>query len=319
MNPKISIIIPCKDIDALASECLNKCKELEYDNFEIIALPDYGSILIEGVKVIATGEVSPGRKRNIGIKHSTGELLAFIDSDAYPRRDWLKSAVKYFNDPEVAAVGGPGVTPEMDSILQKAGGYVLSSFMVGGLAKRYDTGSSHVSDDIHSCNFISRRTVLEESGCWDEKYWPGEDTLICLGIKKLGKKMIESPDVVVFHHRRPLFVKHLTQVSRFGLHRGFFAKRYPETSLRLNYFFPSMFVLFITSGVIFPFMAGSIQLFYISILSIYLFAALAVSLKASVSGKDMRFLPLVFTGTIVTHIVYGIYFLLGLAACELER
>lgn len=319
MNPKISIIIPCKDIDALTLECIHGCIELEYENFEIIVLPDYGSNLITDVKIIPTSEVSPGRKRNIGIKNSNGELLAFIDSDAYPHKDWLKNAVKHLNNPEVAAVGGPGVTPEEDSYLQKAGGYVLSSFMVGGLANRYRTAKTIASDDIHSCNFIVRRKVLEEIGGWDEKYWPGEDTLICLGIKRLGKKMIESPDVVVYHHRRPLFVKHLKQVSRFGLHRGFFAKQFPETSLRLNYFFPSMFLFFIISGSIISFVENSIPFIYISILSIYLFLVLAVSLMATAAGKDVRYLPLVFTGTIATHVVYGISFIQGLGVRELER
>ncbi len=319
MNPGVSIIIPCKGIDALTLECISGCLQLEYENFEVIVLPDHHSDSVKGINIIPTGEVSPGRKRNIGIKNSNGEFLAFIDSDAFPRKDWLKNALKYFNDAEVAAVGGPGLTPEKDSILQKAGGYVLSSFMVGGLANRYSTGKPLVSYDIHSCNFIALKCVLEKIGGWDEKYWPGEDTLICLGIKRLGKKMIESPDVVVYHHRRPLFKQHLRQVSRFGQHRGFFAKRFPETSLRLNYFFPSMFVLFMMTGVIFSLIDSSMLLLYISILSIYLLAALAASLMATAAGKDMRFYPLVFAGTIATHIVYGIYFIQGLLVRELER
>jgi len=319
MRPKISIIIPCKDIDRFTLECIAGCRELEYEDFEIIVLPDHSSNLIRDIKIIPTGEVSPGRKRNIGFQNSTGDLLAFIDSDAYPRKDWLNNAVKYFTDMEIAAVGGPGVMHEKDTVLQKAGGYILSSFMAGGLANRYNVGRPLVSYDIHSCNFITRRSVLEELGGWNEKYWPGGETLICLGIKRLGKKMIESPDVVVYHHRRSLFAQHLKQVSRFGQHRGFFAKRYPETSLRPNYFVPSMFVLFIISGILFAPVDSSILILYISILSIYSLAALAVSLKATIAGKDLRFLPLVFMGTVATHVVYGMSFLHGLGVRELER
>jgi cellulose synthase/poly-beta-1,6-N-acetylglucosamine synthase-like glycosyltransferase len=318
-NPRVSIIIPCKDIGAQTSECIDTCKQLDYDNFEIIVLPDDHSKGAGDIKIIATGSVSPGRKRNIGAKNSTGDFLAFIDSDAYPRRDWLKNAVRYFSDPEIAGVGGPGVTPEEDHILQKAGGYILSSFMVGGLANRYGSAKSRESDDIHSCNFIARRTILDEIGGWNEKYWPGEDTLICLGIDKLNKKMIEASDVVVYHHRRPLFSRHLLQVSRFGQHRGFFAKRFPENSLRLNYFIPSLFVLFLAAGIVVPFMHMSIQVFYIFLFSIYLLAGIAVSLDAAAAGKDIRYLPLVFAGIIVTHIVYGVHFISGVAARELER
>ena len=218
-KPLVSIIIPCKDVDDYTRECIEYCGRLDYPNFEIILLPDYSTEAIDGVKVIATGPVAPGVKRNIGVKSSNGEFCAFIDNDAYPRSDWLTNALKYFEDPQVGGVGGPGLTPEADGFMQKAGGYVLSSFMVGNLSSRYKTKSCFESDDIHSCNFIARKAIIEEAGGWNEKYWPGEDTLMCLAIKKLGKKLIESSDVVVYHHRRSLFKPHLKQVSRFGEHQ----------------------------------------------------------------------------------------------------
>ena len=121
--------------------------------------------------------------------------------------------------------------------------------MVGNLSSRYRTKSCFESDDIHSCNFIARKSVIEEAGGWNEKYWPGEDTLMCLSIKKIGKKLIESSDVVVYHHRRSLFKPHLKQVSRFGEHRGFFAKSFPENSVKLTYFFPSLLVSSLIAGI----------------------------------------------------------------------
>ena len=124
-KPLVSIIIPCKDVDDYTRECIEYCRRLDYPNFEIILLPDYSTEAIDGVKVIATGPVAPGVKRNIGVKNSNGEFCAFIDNDAYPRSDWLTNALKYFEDPEVGGVGGPGLTPEADGFMQKAGGYVL--------------------------------------------------------------------------------------------------------------------------------------------------------------------------------------------------
>ncbi|MFQ6136537.1 MAG: glycosyltransferase family 2 protein [Candidatus Hydrothermarchaeales archaeon] len=95
--------------------------------------------------------------------------------------------------------------------------------MVGALSNGYKANGACESEDLHSCNFIVRRDVLEKVR-WDEKYWSGEATLMCLGMKKLGKKMVEAPDVV-YHHRRSLFIPHLKQVSRFGMHRGFSLER----------------------------------------------------------------------------------------------
>ena len=121
--------------------------------------------------------------------------------------------------------------------------------MVGNLSSRYKAKTYFESDDIHSCNFIARKSVIESAGGWNEKYWPGEDTLMCLAIRKVGKKLIESSDVVVYHHRRSLFRPHLKQVSRFGEHRGFFAKKFPQNSAKLTYFFPSLLILFFIVGL----------------------------------------------------------------------
>ena len=39
-NPFISVIIPCRRIDKYVKECLNHCLKLDYQNFEIILLPN---------------------------------------------------------------------------------------------------------------------------------------------------------------------------------------------------------------------------------------------------------------------------------------
>jgi len=315
-SPLVSIIIPCEEIDDYVKECVKHCKQLSYGNYEIILLPDNALEKVDGVKIIPTGPVTPGAKRNIGIANSSGEICAFIDSDAYPRKDWLRNAVKYFNDPEVAAVGGPGLTPREDGIMQKASGHVLSSFMVGNISSRYKAEESFESDDIHSCNFIARKTVLRDVGGWNEKYWPGEDTLICLAVKKAGKKLIEASDVVVYHHRKPLFRSHLKQVSRFGLHRGFFAKRFQGNSFKLTYFIPSLLVSFLFAGVL----ASIINPFLVNILllavSLYLILGLIATL---LEVRDAKLILPVWLGIIATHVVYGVSFLVGLMKRDLEK
>jgi cellulose synthase/poly-beta-1,6-N-acetylglucosamine synthase-like glycosyltransferase len=315
-NRFVSIIIPCKEIDAYTKQCVDYCRKLDYENSEILLLPDDASENIEGVRVIDTGCVAPGRKRNIGIANAEGEFCAFIDSDAYPSTGWLRNAMKYFDDPMVAGVGGPGLTPEQDSFMQRAGGHVLSSFMVGSISRRYKGERVYESDDIHSCNFIARKTVLKETGGWNERYWPGEDTLICLAIRRLGKKLVEASDVIVYHHRRPLFALHLKQVSRFGSHRGFFAKRFRGNSLRLTYFVPSLLVLCLFAGVF----ASLLNLFFLNILLLAVTAYLVLSLiAAAFEVKEAKLLLPVWLGIIVTHVVYGLYFLVGLAKRDLRR
>jgi len=313
--PLVSIIIPCKEIDDLARECVEHCKSLDYPNFEILLLPDDEEEGLNGVRIIATGALSPGAKRNVGIMNSDGEFCAFIDSDAYPRRDWLKNALKYLKDSGVGAVGGPGITPENSTLMEKASGYVLSSFMVGKLSNRYDSKCYCESDDIHSCNFIAKKEVLKEAGGWNEKYWPGEDTLMCLAINNVGKKMVEASDVVVYHHRRSLFKPHLKQVSRFGEHRGFFVKKFHKNSIRLIYFLPSLLVSLFIAGVTLSLVLPLFASVFLVGLVTYLVSSLIAS---ALQVKSMKLLFSVWLGIIVTHVVYGAFFLGGLAKRDLN-
>jgi cellulose synthase/poly-beta-1,6-N-acetylglucosamine synthase-like glycosyltransferase len=317
MNPFVSIIIPCKEIDDYVRKCIKFCRKLDYESYEIVVLPDNVSEMVIGeVRVIATGPVTPGAKRNIGILNSKGEICAFIDSDAYPRRDWLRRAVRYFSDPRVAAVGGPGLTPMEDGVMQKASGYVLSSFMVGQLSSRYKAKGHFESDDLHSCNFVARKSVLIEAGCWNEKYWPGEDTLICLAIKRLGKRLVEASDVIVYHHRRSLFREHLRQVWRFGLHRGFFIKRFQGNSFKFLYVVPSLFILSLFAGV-FISVLNSFVLNVLLLASAIYFILCFVA--AVMEVRKVKLILPVWLGIMATHMTYGFSFLIGLLKRDLKR
>ncbi len=312
----VSIIIPCKTIDAYTKECIEQCQKLDYKYHEIIVLPDSADEQIEGTMTIPTGPVSPGLKRNIGVKNASGNYCAFIDNDAYPRKDWLTNALKHFKDPQVGGVGGPGLTPAEDGSLQKAGGYVMSSFMTGNLSSRYKTKGSFESDDIHSCNFVASKEAIKAAGGWNEKYWPGEDTLMCMAIKGIGKKLVESSDVVVYHHRRSLLKAHLKQVSRFGIHRGFFAKKYPKNSLKPTYFLPTILVSGLFGGILlamfFPALANVVWIGA----GAYLFSALVASV---LQVRSLKMVFQVWAGIVVTHFVYGLYFLSGLLKRDLKR
>lgn len=327
--PRASIIIPCVVVDGDVEQCVEGCKRLDYTEYEIIVLPDREGRSLPGVRVIPTGSVAPGKKRNIGAKSAGGRILAFIDSDAYPRVDWLRNAVRHLQDPMLGGVGGPGVTPSEDTYPQKAGGKVLSSHMVGALSGRYGEKRKLDSNDIHSCNFVAKREVVEAAGGWNDRYWPGEDTMICMGIKDAGYRMLEAPDVVVYHHRRPLFKQHLKQVSRFGFQRGFFAKRFRGPSVKPTYFAPSLFLTFLILGGLLLMLSpnsyaaitsplveevfesiGIFPLLYTVTIALYLSATLVASLQ---TGK---YAPLVFPGIILTHIVYGVNFIRGYTAKE---
>jgi len=295
------------------------------------------------MKIVPTGPVSPAKKRDIALSYAKGEIFAFIDDDAYPAKDWLKNAVKNFLDPQVAAVGGPAMTPEDDNLRQKASGLIYSSPLVSAkFVYRYLPKKKMEVDDYPSCNFLIRKTIMQELGGFNTNFWPGEDSKICLDItKRLGKKIIYDPQVLVYHHRRPLFLSHLKQVASYAFHRGYFVKKYPETSLRISYFIPSIFLLFLLTGAIFSLFLIPLRIIYLFVLSLYIILVFIFSIIGTVlnpcyqtegfilsEAKDLQssglslsllLFLLVFFGIILTHLTYGSYFLKGLLAKTLSE
>lgn len=266
------------------------------------------------IRIISTGPVTPAHKRDIALKYAKGEILAFLDDDAYPRPDWLKNAVRHFQDDSVAAVGGPAITPNNDSLRQKASGLIYSNFLVSGqFIYRYLPKHRIEVDDYPSCNLLVRKSVMLELGGFDTGFWPGEDTKLCLDIvKKLKKKIIYEPQALVWHHRRPVFKPHLKQIANYALHRGYFVKHYPETSLKLSYFIPSIFLLFLVLGPVLAHFFHFLEIGYIFTVSLYLILAFIFSVS-----NNLYLLVLVFFGIILTHLTYGFFFIKGLISKKL--
>ena len=317
-TPKVSIVIAVKEYNHNLKECLAKCREINYPDYEIIVLPDEKMKEdIPDIRVIPTGNIFPPAKRDIGIKEAQGKIIAFLDDDAFPVAGWIKSAVRYFEDDSIAAVGGPAVTPDNSPDNELASGVVYASSLVAWKNNyRYIPKTAREVDDYPTCNLFVRKSVLDEIGGFDNKFWPGEDTIICYKIvENLGKKIYYDPDALVYHRRRALYIPHLKQVASYALHRGYFVKRYPETSLRLSYFFPSLFVLGIILGAVLGGFSEILRSIYITVLSVYALWVLLIAMLCD----SVKMALLVISGIFLTHVTYGLYFIKGLIAKRLPE
>ena len=318
-QPRVSIIIPCKKIGEYAEECVRHCNQLDYENYEIIVLPDENTEANQliGAIIIETGDLRPSQKRELGVKRSTGEIIAFIDDDAYPTPAWLASAVAVFEDARVGAVGGPAVTPSSDSLLLQASGAVYQSLMGGGpYSYRYQPSGRRNVDDYPTCNLLVRKRTFVDAGGFDTNYWPGEDTILCRAITMtLKESIVYEPKALVYHHRRNVFSGHLRQVASYALHRGFFVKKFPETSRRISYFLPSLLFLGIIVGL-----PSSLVLnlsgYYFGLIGLYLGIMLLSTVHVCRNRINLLFFT--FVGTILTQITYGAWFLRGLLTKHLN-
>lgn len=311
----VSIIIPFYRNVKYLKECVSNCLNLNYSNYEVIVVSNTSLNLGDRVKVIVVDDVGQASKLDIGIAEASGEVCAFIDDDAFPHKDWFKNAVPYFDDPNIVAVGGPGITPENDGLIQKGSGAIYSSFLGGGpLNFRYVPKKRRYVEDYPTYNLLVRRSALKQVGGFSTRFRSGEDTQLCLKIVKKGKKILYAPDVIVYHHRRPLFVPHLRQVRTYGLHRGYFAKRFPETSARITYMVPFMFFMALILGSVFSVFSHLFRLIFLLVLTCYLLAGFVSGLWLTGSLK-IGFLSSV--GIPLTHLTYGLGFIEGLMTRKL--
>lgn len=318
MSPRTSIIIAVKGDNPYLRECLDHCGRLTDQDFEIIVLPDEACALnYPQTRILATGPVGPSYKRDLGVAEARGSILAFLDDDAYPAPGWLAAAVQVLNDPGVAAACGPAVTPPQDGLRQQASGLVYSSWMVGGpFVYRYLPRPAREVDDYPSCNLIIKKEPFVRAGGFNTCYWPGEDTVVCLKLTHdLKFRIVYDPGILVYHHRRALFGGHLRQVKSYAQHRGYFAKRFPQTSLRIGYFFPSLFLLGLAlgwaPGLIWPAWWAA----WLGGVALYL--ALA-ALAALSTGRGIR-AGYVLAGIVSTQVYYGWNFIVGLLAKTLKE
>lgn len=314
-RPLFSIIIPFKAPNPDLDEALEHIFRLAETGFEVILLPDasmdgaMGPFLRPEVVIIPTGPVSPAIKRDRGAEAARGDYLAFIDDDAYPDPAWLTVAkLALAADPDLVAVGGPASTPRADPFWSRVSGAVYLSRFSGGFPERYlPTPPGRFVDDWPSVNLIVRRDAFLAVGGFDSAFWPGEDTKLCMDlVRKTGGRIRYLPELLVWHHRRPGLKKHLRQVGNYGLHRGHFARRYPETSRRPRYFAPSAWLLFLVLGLL---------IFPRSTLYALGLAAYAAVLLLALGDIARHETPLVALAAapyiVLTHLWYGAKFLRG--------
>lgn len=113
--PRISIIVPCHNSEAVLAETLNSLVELSYPNKEIIVVDDASTdrtyktaeSFLPRVKLYRR-EISTGRKTgavNFGLTFATGEVVAVVDDDTIVGRNSLQPLVQPMGNPVIGAAG----------------------------------------------------------------------------------------------------------------------------------------------------------------------------------------------------------------------
>lgn len=210
-----SVIIPTRNRCDILAGALNSLRNQTFpaDQYELIVV-DNGSTdqtrgLVErlnrnGVKQIRyIHEPRPGLHwaRHTGAREANGDVLAYTDDDAEVIPEWLDRIAPAYQDPRVAAAGGPINVKWISQPPE----WVLPLGTFGHL----DLGPKHKELSWPECifggNYTVRKQLLFEVGGFNpdtavEDQLVGDGELgLCKKIYKAGYKIIYVPDALVYH------------------------------------------------------------------------------------------------------------------------
>ncbi len=115
---KVSIIVPCYNVEKYLSVCLDSLINQTLKEIEIICVDDGSTdstldILNEyrqkdsRIEAFSQRNSKQGAARNNGIRHAKGEFIGFVDSDDYVDEDYFEKlyTAAHLNDADISTAG----------------------------------------------------------------------------------------------------------------------------------------------------------------------------------------------------------------------
>lgn len=195
MTPKVSIIVPCWNVEKYLDRCIDSLVSQTLREIEIILVdddsPDSVPEMCERwaekdsrIKVIHKSNAGAGYARNSGLEAATGEYVAFVDADDYVRNDayqlYYEAAASNNADIVFSGINSemqPGVwkqtnMPARMNVLNKEQSWLYAKGMVANLphVKSEKTSSCSVWHSIYkrsnimsnNIRFLSEREIVSE-------------------------------------------------------------------------------------------------------------------------------------------------------------
>jgi GT2 family glycosyltransferase len=227
--PKVSVVVCAYDADSTMAACLDSLRELRYPAYDVVVVDDGstdGTGVIadqyEGVHVIHQENKGLSAARNVGMAASTGEIIAYTDSDCVVDPDWLHYLVAAFLSSGRPAVGGPNLPPPEDSFIASC----VAASPGGPLEVLLN---DQEAEHIPGCNMAFRREALEEIGGFDPVYRAaGDDVDVCWRLQKEGHCIGWSPAAMVWHFRRNTVSAYIGQQRGYGKAEALLYFRHPH-------------------------------------------------------------------------------------------
>jgi GT2 family glycosyltransferase len=208
-DKKISVIISSfSGNESLTQKCIDSLERQGMKPDEIIIVVDTEKERVDfeqgvraqdlNVRVVASGKQGLVAARNKGIDVSIGDIVAFIDDDAEPEKDWVSRILKSFASHDAAVMVGGRAIPRFQGRPLPQSFYWLVGCTSEDPPTRRPIG----------CNMAFRRKLFEKTGKFDENLVKtrrgmgvSEETELILRIRDTlpGSAIVFDPDIIVYH------------------------------------------------------------------------------------------------------------------------
>ena len=216
--PTISVVI-CAYTEARWDDlvaAVESCQRQHRAAHEVIVVIDHNPALLERVAryvpgVILTENIEQrglSGARNSGLRVATGDVVAFIDDDAFSDPGWLAALASSYEDPAVMASGGT-----IDPLWERGrpDWFPLEFDWVVGCTYLGMPDRRATVRNVIGCNMSFRREVFDEIGGFvhgvgrlGTRPLGGEETEICIRAhQRWPDRLIVFEPAATVHHRVP--------------------------------------------------------------------------------------------------------------------
>jgi hypothetical protein len=258
----VSVVINTYNRAESLAVTLGALEQLDYPHVEVVVVngpsTDGTEALLAGyagrMKIDSCANRNLSESRNIGIRRASGDIVAFIDDDAYPDPGWLDALVEAFAWGEVGAAGGP--TFGHTGFWYQAWHSRADRFGNFWTDMQPCTNPTQLLSFPHSKEFIYtigtnssfRRKLLVELGGFDEEFeYYLDETDVCCRITDAGWVIAALDTGFVFHKFLPSDIRDRRDVIRdwyqvmksrfyFGMKHGLPSSSFAELCIQEAHF-----------------------------------------------------------------------------------
>lgn len=227
--PSLSVVVCAYNAAETIDECLRHTCALDYPDLDILVVDDGSTddtaAIVErhpSARLLRIPHGGLSVARNEGFRAARGDIIAYLDSDAYPTPEWPYYLGLGFDRRDVGGAGGPNVPPPDEPL----GAQVVAQ-APGGPVHVLVTDDR--AEHIPGCNMAFWRHVLEEVGGFDPIYTSaGDDVDLCWKVLDRRLTIAFHPAALVWHHRRPGLRRYLRQQRGYGRAEALVEARHPD-------------------------------------------------------------------------------------------